>query len=332
MNDRKKQVVFPFYVPFALPGTPGWDESDRLCDSYAKLVSKSHRQFQKLFTKAELKEVINESKDFLAGLETDRAFPASKKKQLRRGAMLEREMELLAKDAAGGDFSAARVLIEVALKATSLLAQTKAVEPTIFGMLVKWASEWPVIICVGGDNAAKIQRETVGLGEVNLKMHGINSAAFEKWEVAPARKWAFAIKTVLLRNWMLHQSLLTARTKFKTSDEWDQSLVKMLKNKCEKVPNWAAKCASLPDFARDTVPQWMAVGKEMLKDQMPDFDNAGEWRNWNRRAETRTKLGNSSRSKKRNDIFDSIQSAMETMARSSGLPKTDYQNPVTHMP
>jgi hypothetical protein len=73
----------------------------------------------------------------------------------------------------------------------------------------------------------------------------------------------------------------------------------------------------------------MAIGKEMIKDQMPDFDQLEEWKNWDRRAATRTKPGNNPRGKKRNDIFDGIESAMETIAKDNDLPESASQNPVT---
>lgn len=307
VRGQRKRVL-RFYVPFVLPGEAAANEALEQFWSLLRHVEQAigNVQHRRLFSH----QTLTPAGRIFGKLAIRKDLPADSRKQMERGAKANRLMFLLGRDAVEqNDEYAARQLLNSAADAALVLAQAKRAKPKLFNSLLKNSDTWPVNVGIGEDLRAALEKEVDGLGEERLLADGYSPAALSNWEITPARRWAFAIIEILKRNQILARLLISRESKLATYFE------KKLKIDGVLVPHWFARCSSLPEFSRATVGEWMKLGKEMVRCEMPDFDCREEWKPWTRRAETRSKPGASYRGKKREDIFNSIKQAMRTIAR-----------------
>jgi hypothetical protein len=324
---KKYNPVLHFYASFVLPDDPRFEDEALKCRGLLQ-TTQSFRgtRWEPLFPKNASQKLEPEA-EMLQQLSIPKSLPRQAKAQFRRAAKVHRGLWILGRDSVrSNDKFAAQELVRTATAAVEILMRAQAQNRKLFTPILRNAHHWPVLVGLGREGSAHVQEQIAGLGEDLFQREGFNSAAFEKLEALPARKWAYAVKTVLEWNRIL---VLSASKNAKNWSAFKKYLKKQYKVEYVHLPGWFFKCGFLPEFSKASVQEWMAVGKEMIKDQMPEFDKLEEWKNWERRAAARTKPGNNPRAKKRNDIFDSIESAMETIARDDGLPEAASRNPVT---
>jgi hypothetical protein len=131
--------------------------------------------------------------------------------------------------------------VKLVSAAVELVMGAKAQNPKVFAPLLRSSYYWPVLIGTGREGFEGIQQEIAGMGDDSFHRKGFKAAVFEKWQQLPARKWAYAIKTILEWNRML------AFAAAEHVKNWRNFKKYLQKERCriqQHMPDWSPNAAS----------------------------------------------------------------------------------------
>ncbi len=181
-----------------------------------------------------------------------------------------------------GDSSAAVALLRTAEQITSVLHIYYRRKPELFQSHAAFSDRLPVIASLrpGWVARAKNCMQSVRLGASRINSHLKRSAY--KTANHPCRAWAAWALEVLELNranaamWVDILPYLLAGNR--------PDLKPLLP------PAWVPKSCGLPELSKQTLPQWLPLAREMIRDQVPEFHDLPEFSGEMRRIKARSNL------------------------------------------
>lgn len=251
------------------------------------------------------------TKSQVAKQKTDIARAEEVLRALKRAS---RNIEFLGTKACEGEADAIRNLVDIGQQIVNFLLLAKRTHPETALMISRGEVLWPVLIHSKSPDEASTTRQLEGL-ELGKDLEPFQArfrSARGPDENYPARQWAkAAVRTLEETRW-----------RFFVYGGYRAEFEKMILNGSTglpKIPKWAGAACALPSFSKDTASAWGRVIRDMIRDQIPDFDSRREWEN---QRNTGRHSGRNSRGEIRNAILDDIVSALLRIAPSAHMLKS----------
>lgn len=218
----------------------------------------------------------------------------------------------LADAAMAGDEDAARSLADAAVSASSLLGYAVSAHPEVFRRLARLRTQWAVLADeeLGWEKVACRHVTDLGLG-ADLRIFKVRFRQARGADLnLPARLWAkAAVRVVEETRW---------RTFMLAQLNRDFGSPRLLADFCidsgwqiSDKAKWADQIASLPPLSRSSLTEWKPVVRQLIREEVPDFQQRAEWINQRRTAEAN---GRDTVGELRNAILDDIVSALASLA------------------
>lgn len=210
-----------------------------------------------------------------------------------------------------GGKSAAEALLTTAHHMTAMLQLMYRVNPGLFHEKTQFMRQLPVLASLdpGWEERARKHVERLKLGGELAHSHLKPSA--HKTERNLCRAWAHRAIETLEQN--------------RYGPAWWQSIPPYLEAgnrpdlQLRVPPGWVVQAWQLPPLSKETVKQWAALSREMIRQQMPAFHEREEFKREMSRIKTRTKLrGDVEAGRKlpgtlQNALLDKIADAMRSI-------------------
>lgn len=210
-----------------------------------------------------------------------------------------------------GDRSAAEAVLTAAHDMTVLLQIMYSTKPDLFREKVQFMRCLPVLADLepGWVKSASKHMQSLRLGEMLSPSH-LKPSAY-KTERNICRAWARRAIEVLEQN--------------RFGPAYWQSIPPYLEAgkrpdlKLKIPPEWVTKVWALPLLSSQTVKQWCALSREMIREQMPDFHGRDEFKTEMARIKARTrhrddvKAGRTLTGTLQNALLDKIADAMRSI-------------------
>lgn len=209
--------------------------------------------------------------------------------------------------ATSGDARAASSLAKIAQDATLFTTMAIRIFPAGFSAAGKVAGWWPVLASSRADWPAQGRAVLEKIGFDGGPYRELNpEIAFD--EDLPCRRWARAVYDVLCEN-------RDRGPRWKLISNGMKSFLPEFKFTLDPVPAWAESAAALPLFARSTAKEWARLGREMIREEVPDFHDRPEFADFRRHQSNLDRNGKPSRGRLQNDILEKIGSSLASLAR-----------------
>jgi hypothetical protein len=217
-------------------------------------------------------------------------------------------LEKLSDRAFGGDSNAAKSLVQLAIHLSVGIARLKKQQPGVMSGIARSLNVWPVV--TDNQPAAYVEMlarlDGLGLGRGIRHIDPRFRKARGCDDNHAARRWAKAAVLCVTQTRFLQGQLVLSEKK---------AAAKMQSGLWKRgdEPPWVSKTKDLPDFSQTptTQTQWADVIRQMIRQQMPDFQSRPEWNNQRNSCKKR---GRDTNGVMQNTILDDIVSALKTIA------------------
>lgn len=210
--------------------------------------------------------------------------------------------------ASAGNTAAAQILVNWAVGACLMVAALVGRRPQIMREIARKQNLWPVVGSTKPRWETEVLEQLTGLGlgediqQIDLRFRKTTGVDVN----FASRQWAKAAVECVNATRILQRRLASRQKR-------DRDSLRQGCWRCAEAPPWALKAKDLPDFSRDkeVLRQWAEVIRELIREQIPDFQLRPEWKNRVRSCEAR---GRGSKGEVQNAILDNIVSALRTVA------------------
>ena len=210
-----------------------------------------------------------------------------------------------------GNADAAASLVALARDGAVFLDGVEKVQPEVMARIARGQGVWPVLAWAeAGWEEKTLKRITdLRLGEHLRMFKGRFRQAKGDDANLPPRLWAKAAVRVIedcrwrhVVFWGLMEKAGSAKDFHGLCDElgWHFG----------PSPKWADEAMKLPPFSTQSLPEWKAVIRQMIRQELPDFQEHKDWANQRHRGKA---SGQDSLGEIRNAILDDIVSALRSI-------------------
>lgn len=239
---------------------------------------------------------------------------------LRAAERINADLAMLADAAAAGEAEAVQALVEAATSAAGLVEITEGKQAERCREVAAGLGAWPIRARdeAGWEKGALIRLAQLGLGR-GLKRLGARfrpaTGTALNW---PARRWAMAAVRTLEQSQFRQRFLADVVRRLGSK----RALAEFLAEagwRLEPGPDWARGLERLAPFSAESLPEWKAAVRALVKEQVPDLHTHPDWGNPRLAAQ---QSGRATPGGIRGAILDGIVSALKTLAPAGALPKS----------